>query len=175
MGTRRAIVTPLLFVWSVLWIASTTRQLWRLRVIGGKTVANLPHRLTPHHLRICPPPADEYAGVWAASPDAIRNRLIDEYGFTQLLRAYVHAVDTNEGRAYEVASCAYRADGMTSSHQLHVRLFPIGNGRTAVYAHRERNPNVSPIAHLKRDGYDPASGVQQFRVLFDTPPVEVEC
>lgn len=175
MGTRRAIVTPVFLVFSILWIASTTRQLWRLRAIAGKAVAHLPRQLTPHHLRICPPPADEYAGVWAEPPAAIRNRLIDEYGFGQILRAYVHAVDTDEGRAYEVASCAYRADGMTSTHQLHVRLFPIADGRTAVYAHRERNPNISPIAHLKRDGYDPASGIQQFRSLFDTPPVEGEC
>jgi len=107
---------------------------------------------------VLPPPDAEYAGVWDVPPAIARRRLIDEYGFSQQLRAYLHAYERNGATVYEAASCAYRPEGFTGQWQLHVRLFPTRTGATDVWCHWERNPNVAPIAHLRQDGYDPERG-----------------
>jgi len=137
--------------------------LWRLRALAARVSDGLPDRLVPYPLSVLPPPDAEYAGVWNVSPAVARNRLIDEYGFSQQFRAYLHAYERNGATVYEAASCAYRPAGFTGQWQLHVRLFPTGTGATDVWCHWERNPNVAPIAHLRQDGYDPAAGVRRFR------------
>jgi hypothetical protein len=116
-------------------------------------------------MSVLPPPDDEYLGVWDVRPATARTRLKQQYGFRQLFRAYLHGYEHNGTRRYEIASCARRPEGWLSRWQLHVRLFPTGTGQTAVWCHYERNPNISPIAHLREDGYDPATGKERLSTL----------
>lgn len=138
-------------------------HLWRLRAMAARLSDRLPDRIVPYSLSVLPPPDAEYAGVWDVPPAVARRRLIDEYGFNQQFRAYLHAYERNGATVYEAASCAYRPEGFTGEWQLHVRLFPTRTGATDVWCHWERNPNVAPIAHLRQDGYDPTAGIRRFR------------
>lgn len=142
-------------------------HLWRIRLAAARFFFRFPQRVVPTPAKVLPPPEAEYVGVWGVSPAEARAVLTDEYGFTQLFRAYLHAYDRGENTTYEVASCAYRPDGITGKWQLHVRLFPTGDGRTDVWAHWELNPNVAPIAHLRRKGYDPERGETELQTLVD--------
>ncbi|GAB7092743.1 hypothetical protein JCM18237_30140 [Halorubrum luteum] len=143
--------------------------LWRVRSLAARVSDRLPDAVVPYQLSVLPPPDAEYAGVWDRPPAVARRRLIDEYGFSQQLRAYLHAYERDGRTVYETASCAYRPEGFTGTWQLHVRLFPAGPDRTDVWCHWERNPNVSPIAHLRQEGYDPEEGVRRFRELVSEP------
>ncbi len=144
-------------------------SLWQLRLFGARLSNRFPARVVPTPIRVLPPPEREYLGVWKRPPAAARNRLIAEYGFTQQLRAYLHAYERDGETRYELASCAYRPNGFFSDWQLHIRLFPTPEGWTDVWCHWERNPNVAPIAHLRQEGYDPAAGKRRLRALLDEP------
>ena len=149
----------------LLMTAVRLLRLWRLRAMAARVSDRLPSRLVPYSLSVLPPPDAEYAGVWNVPPATARRRLIDEYGFSQQFRAYLHAYERNGSTVYEAASCAYRPEGFTGQWQLHVRLFPTRTGATDVWCHWERNPNVAPIAHLRQDGYDPEAGIRRFRQI----------
>ncbi len=141
--------------------------LWSIRRRGARVSRRAPDRLVPSPLRVLPPPPDEFLGVWGVRPADARARLLDRHGFDQQVRAYLHAYERDGRVAYEAASCAYRPDGLLGGWQLHVRLFPRTDGDTDVWCHWERNPNVAPIAHLRKDGYDPEEGKRRFRALVD--------
>jgi len=151
------------------WLAVRVLPLWRLRRWAAVWSVRLPDRWLPMHLRVLPPPDSEYLGVWEVPPHEARSRLEAEYGFRQQIRAYLHAYERNGDIRYERASCAHRPDGFLSGWQLHVRLFPALDGETAVWCHWERNPNVSPLAHLRQDGYDPEAGKRRLLELLDEP------
>ncbi|MFC6752718.1 hypothetical protein [Halorubrum tibetense] len=146
-------------------VAASRVPLWRARAAAARLSDAAPDRIVPYPLSVLPPPDAEYAGVWAVPPETARRRLIDEHGFSQQLRAYLHAYEHGGETVYEAASCAYRPNGFTGEWQLHVRLFGTPDGETDVWCHWERNPNVAPFAHLRQDGYDPAEGIRRFREL----------
>jgi len=138
---------------------------WRLRLTAAKLLSTIRPASLPRPLRVLSPPDSEYAGVWSVSPEQARRQLFDRYGFSQLARAYLHAYDIEGETTYEVASCAYRPEGFFGAWQLHVRLFPRPDGHTDVWCHWERNPTVAPIAHLRKDGYDPDAGKRRLEAL----------
>jgi len=140
-------------------------RLWYVRLVATRLLARLPDWLLPTPMKVLPPPETECVGVWSVPPDRARTRLVEKFGFTQLFRAYLHAYERDGVTAHEVSSCAHRPRGTTGKWQLHVRLFPTPDGGTEVWAHWELNPNVAPIAHLRRDGYDPDRGERELRAL----------
>ena len=139
---------------------------WRVRLAFAKLLALLPDDGVPNHVRVLPPPADEYAGTLPTTPGETRERL-PEHGFSELFRAYFHAYDRDEERVFEVGSFVHRPEGRFGDWQVHVRLFPAPDGSTEVWAHWERNPYVAPLAHLRRDGYDTARGRRMAAELID--------
>lgn len=139
---------------------------WRLRLAVGRLLARLPNEDGPDHVRVLPPPADEYAGTLPISPDETRERLPED-GFSELFRAYFHAYDRDGELVHEVGSFVHRPKGITGDWQIHVRLFPAPDGSTEVWAHWERNPYVAPLAHLRMEGYDPARGERMAAELID--------
>jgi len=140
--------------------------LWRLRLVAGRLLARLPER-APTHVRVLPPPPDEYVGTIQASPATVRRRHLPRAGFDELVRAYFHAYERDDETVHEVGSFVRRPDGFFGDGQLHVRLFPTSDGTTEVWAHWERNPYVAPLAHLRMEGYDPAEGERRVRRLLD--------
>lgn len=142
-----------------------TATFWRLRLGLGRLLARLPERV-PDHVRVLPPPAEEYVGTLPWSPTEARARL-PRAGFSEQVRAYFHAYDRDGEAVHEVGSFVRKPDGFTGEYQLHVRLFPDPNGGTEVWAHWERNPYVAPLRHLRMDGYDPAEGERRVRELLD--------
>ena len=151
------------------WLHSGEALVWRLRYRYSRVAVRLPQRLVPTPLRVLPPSEREYLGVWNCPPAEARRRLREEHGFTQTIRAYLHAYERDGESTFEVASCSRREEGVFDPWQLHVRLFPRPDGRTDVWCHWERNPNVSPIAHLRKDGFSAAEGKRRFRRLVDDP------
>lgn len=151
------------------WLAVRWLPLWRVRRRAAVWSVRLPDRLLPTHLRVLPPPDREYLGVWEVPPAEARRRLESTYGFSQQVRAYLHAYERNGAMRYEEASYSYRPDGFFGPWQLHVRLFPTADGETALWCHWERNPTVAPLAHLRQDGYDPAAGKRRLQELLDEP------
>ncbi len=156
------------------WLLVLVVPVWRVRWYGARLSRRLPNRFVPKPFRVLPPPNAEYLGVWKRPPEAARKRLLETYGFTQQVRAYLHAYERAGTVCYERASCAYRPNGFTSGWQLHVRLFPTPTGETDVWCHWERNPNVAPLAHLRQDGYDPAEGKRRFLAhIAESEPLEL--
>jgi len=153
------------------WWVSSRFEIYRLRLATGRLLAAVPAWAMPRHFSVLPPPAPEYVGVWAVDPADARGKLRSEFGFRRLLRAYFHCYDRDGRTVHEVGSYVYRPDGFTSRHQLHVRLFPTTGGRTELWCHWELNSNVSPIAHLRRIGYDPAEGERRLRELLADEPL----
>ncbi|WP_142985667.1 hypothetical protein [Halorubrum cibi] len=149
----------------VAFLAGRAVGFWRVRLAAGRLLARLPDDV-PNHVRVLPPPADEYVGTLPVPPAVARRRL-PRAGFSELVRAYFHAYDRDGDRVHEVGSFVRRPDGLTGDHQLHVRLFPASDGTTEVWAHWERNPYVAPLAHLRMEGYDPAEGERRVRDLLD--------
>ena len=147
------------------WTVASRVGIYRLRLVTGRLLATVPESIMPRHFSVLPPPAPEYVGVWDVDPAVARRRLRSEFGFRRLVRAYFHCYERNGRSVHEVGSFVYRPDGWTSEHQLHVRLFPTEEGRTELWCHWELNANVSPIAHLRREGYDPAEGERRLREL----------
>lgn len=148
--------------------------IWKIRFVGAKIAQRVPDLFLPTPFLVLPPPDSEYLGVWEVPPDEARRRLNEEYGFEQMIRAYLHAYESDGRLRYEVASCCYRPDGIFGMWQLHIRLFPTGFDRTELWCHWERNPNVAPIRHLRQDGYDPAEGKRQTLDLLDEPLTVVD-
>ncbi|QZA88535.1 hypothetical protein K0C01_12260 [Salinarchaeum sp. IM2453] len=142
-------------------------HMWRVRLHAAQFFSRFPQQYVPIPAKVLPPPESEFVGVWDEPPEIVRQQLTEDYAFKQLFRAYLHAYNRQENMTYEVASCAYRPNGITGQWQLHVRLFPTGDGRTDVWAHWELNPNVAPLSHLRREGYDPDRGEQKLRELLD--------
>ncbi|AXR76266.1 hypothetical protein [Natrarchaeobaculum sulfurireducens] len=149
------------------WIILTYVSLWKVRLHGARISRRFPGRLVPKPFRVLPPPDSEYVGVWDVSPATARDRLIEDYDFSQMIRAYLHAYERDGTVLYEVASCSYRPSGVFGRWQLHVRLFPTPEGKTDVWCHWELNPNVAPIAHLRQEGYDPEEGERRLRELLE--------
>jgi hypothetical protein len=166
VGTAVVEIAPIL-TGMVLGAVLVRGNVWKLRLHASRWLERVPDRVVPLPLRVMPPPDEEYLGVWELSPEEARTRLTAELGFKQIIRAYLHAYECDDEIIHEVASCAYRPNGFLGGYQLHVRLFPRPDGQTDVWCHWERNPNVSPIAHLKRDGYDPIEGKRRFEDLLD--------
>jgi len=48
---------------------------WRLRLAVGRVLALLPDEDVPDHVRVLPPPADEYVGTLSTTPAETRERL----------------------------------------------------------------------------------------------------
>ena len=153
------------------WTVASKVGIYRLRLITGQLLAAVPDAVMPRHFSVLPPPPPEYVGVWDIDPAVARRRLRSEFGFRRLVRAYFHCYDRSGRSVHEVGSFVYRPDGFTSTHQLHVRLFPGEEGRTELWSHWELNSNVSPIAHLRREGYDPAEGERRLRELLADEPI----
>jgi len=147
------------------WTAASRLGIYRLRLAVGRLLAAVPAAVMPRHFSVLPPPPPEYVGVWDVDPAVARQRLRSTYGFRRLVRAYFHCYDRDGRRVHEVGSFVYRPDGFTGSHQLHVRLFPAAEGGTELWCHWELNANVSPLAHLQREGYDPTEGERRLRKL----------
>jgi hypothetical protein len=154
-----------------LWTVISRVGIYRLRLTAGQFLAAVPEWAIPHHFSVLPPPDPEYVGVWDVEPAEARTRLRSEFGFRRLVRAYFHCYERDGRTVHEVGSYVYRPDGFTSKRQLHVRLFPTGDGRTELWCHWELNSNISPIAHLKRTGYDPAEGERRLRTLLADEPL----
>ena len=171
---RRVIAGILLPVVAVLVLISRRVSLWQLRLFGARLSNRFPARAMPTPIRVLPPPDSEYLGVWERPPTEARACLLDEYGFTQLVRAYLHAYERGGQTQYELASCAYRPNGVFGAWQLHVRLFPTPEGQTDVWCHWERNPNVAPIAHLRQEGYDPETGKRRLQAMLDGSITDAE-
>lgn len=153
------------------WLAASRVGIYRIRLRAGQLLAAVPDAVMPQHFSVLPPPDPEYVGVWDVDPAIARRRLRSEFGFRRLVRAYFHCYDRNGRSVHEVGSFVYRPEGFTSTHQLHVRLFPTADGGTELWCHWERNSNVSPIAHLRREGYDPAEGERRLRELLADEPI----
>ena len=166
---KKSLLTRLAVVVAIGWLAARWLPLWRVRRWAAIWSVRLPDRVLPTHLRVLPPPDSEYLGVWEVSPAVARQRLESTYDFSQQVRAYLHAYERNGAMRYEEASYSYRPDGFFGPWQLHVRLFPTHTGETAVWCHWERNPTVSPLAHLRQDGYSPAKGKHWLQTLLDEP------
>ena len=147
------------------WTVASQVGIYRLRLITGRLLAAVPDPVMPRHFSVLPPPPPEYVGVWDVDPADARRRLRSEFGFRRLVRAYFHCYERGDRSVHEVGSFVYRPKGFTSRHQLHVRLFPTADGRTELWCHWELNSNVSPLAHLRREGYDPAEGERRLREL----------
>ncbi|QAU14422.1 hypothetical protein EKH57_15015 [Halorubrum sp. BOL3-1] len=139
---------------------------WRVRLAVGKLLALLPDDGVPDHVRVLPPPDDEYAGTLPTTPAETRERL-PQRGFSELVRAYFHAYERDGETVHEVGSFVHRPEGLTGDWQVHVRLFRAPDGSTEVWAHWERNPYVAPLAHLRMEGYDPARGERMAAELID--------
>ncbi|TKX42626.1 MULTISPECIES: hypothetical protein [unclassified Halorubrum] len=139
---------------------------WRVRLVVGRLLALLPDEGAPDHVRVLPPPADEYAGTVPTSPAETR-AMLPNRGFSELIRAYFHAYERDGETVHEVGSFVHRPEGITGDWQVHVRLFPAPDGSTEVWAHWERNPYVAPLAHLRMEGYDPARGERIAAELID--------
>ncbi|MFD1642034.1 hypothetical protein [Halohasta litorea] len=153
------------------WMAASQVGIYRVRLLAGQLLAAVPDAVMPRHFSVLPPPPPEYVGVWEVAPTEARRRLRSEFGFRRLVRAYFHCYDREGRSVHEVGSYVYRPDGLTSTHQLHVRLFPTADGRTELWCHWELNANVSPIAHLRRQGYDPGEGERRLRELLANEPI----
>lgn len=163
---RSAVVV---FCLTVVYVCYRALGVWRLRLCGGRIIDRIPNAVCPPHFSVLPPPDAEYVGVWDVTPPTARQRLTDSYGFDPLARAYFHAYDRAGRRAYERGSFVRRPDGLFGEWQLHIRLFRTDDDRTELWAHWERNPYVSPIAHLRQEGYDPAEGERRIRATIDEP------
>jgi hypothetical protein len=176
-GRQRASLSACLLIG--LWTAISWFGVYRLRLAVSKLLAGVPDRLMPRHFSVLPPPVPEYVGIWDVTPADARTRLRSEFGFRRLLRAYFHSYDRDGRPVHEVGSYVYRPQGVSGTNQLHVRLFPTHDGRTELWCHWERNPNLSPIAHLRRTGYDPAEGERRLRQLLAdeplSPPEKSDC
>ncbi|MCL9812152.1 hypothetical protein [Natranaeroarchaeum aerophilus] len=149
------------------WATLTYVSFWQVRLHGARLSRRFPGWLVPKPFRVLPPPESEYVGVWSVPPETARDRLVEEHGFNQMIRAYLHAYEREGTVLYEVASCSYRPGGRFGRWQLHVRLFPTPDGKTDVWCHWELNPNVAPIAHLRQEGYDPEGGERRLRELLE--------
>ena len=169
---RRALAVALLVAFALLGAVRLDRpSVWGVRAWGARLSRRLPNRLVPTPFTVLPPPESEYLGVWECQPDTARRRLVDRYGFGQLIRAYLHAYESGGRMRYEVASLGHRPGGFFGDWQLHVRLFGRPDGRTDVWCHWERNPNVAPLAHLRQDGYDPERGKRALRSMLEDETV----
>jgi len=153
------------------WTVASQVGVYRLRLLAGQLLAAVPDAVMPRHFSVLPPPDPEYVGVWDVDPAVARRRLRSEFGFRRLVRAYFHCYERGDRSVHEVGSFVYRPEGFTSRHQLHVRLFPTADGRTELWCHWELNSNVSPLAHLRREGYDPAEGERRLRELLVDEPI----
>ena len=163
--TPQALLT-LAVTLSVAFLLGRALGFWRLRLAVGKLLALLPNEGAPDHVRVLPPPADEYAGTLSTTPAETRERL-PAHGFSELIRAYFHAYERDGDLVHEVGSFVHRPEGLTGDWQVHVRLFPASDGSTEVWAHWERNPYVAPLAHLRMEGYDPDRGERMAAELID--------
>jgi hypothetical protein len=162
---RRLLLAAVPIVSVVGFLLGRTLGFWRIRLAVGRLLASLPDR-APNHVRVLPPPPDEYAGTLPTSPAETRERL-PAFGFSELIRAYFHAYDRDGETVHEVGSFVHRPEGITGDWQVHVRLFPAPDGSTEVWAHWEPNPYVAPLAHLRMEGYDPARGERMAAELID--------
>ena len=167
MRFRRSTLLVPLVVLAGLWALAVRVGLYRVRLTAGRLSVALPAWLLPRHVRVLAPPASEYVGVWELSPAEARATLRDEFGFSRLVRAYLHGYERNGSTVHEVGSYVTRPNGMLGKNQLHVRLFPTDDGHTELWAHWEPNPNRSPIAHLKKIGYDTDEGERRLRAMLD--------
>ncbi|WP_066411275.1 hypothetical protein [Halorubrum aethiopicum] len=166
MRSRRRLLLAAVPILSVVgFLLGRGLGFWRLRLGVGRLLASLPDAV-PNHVRVLPPPPDEYAGTLPHTPAETRERL-PECGFSELIRAYFHAYDRDGETVHEVGSFVHRPEGITGDWQVHVRLFPAPDGSTEVWAHWERNPYVAPLAHLRMEGYDPARGERMAAELID--------
>jgi len=172
MRLRRSILGVLLVLLAGLWATTARVGLYRVRLAAGRLSVALPSGVLPQHVSVLPPPASEYVGVWDVPPAEARTRLREEFGFSQLFRAYLHGYERNGSTVHEVGSYVYRPAGIIGENQLHVRLFPTDDGHTELWAHWEPNPNRSPIAHLKKIGYDTAEGDRRLRAMLADEPVK---
>ncbi|RDZ61374.1 hypothetical protein C5B90_19060 [Haloferax sp. Atlit-12N] len=110
----------------------------------------------------------ELVGTLDEPPSVVRDRL----------RALSHVYPNNcaavkrlDGRL-ECGSYAHRPQGLFGSLQTHIRLFPTGDGGTAVAAHRERSPLngldegwlptvKSAVAHYRGSTWNAEMGVKR--------------
>ena len=163
-GRRSVWLVAFLGLVALLFSHPRPLGVWRFRLAAGRLLARLPER-APTHVRVLPPPPNEYVGTIPAPPAVVRRRHLPRAGFDELVRAYFHAYERDGETVHEVGSFVRRPDGFFGDGQLHVRLFPTPDGTTEVWAHWERNPYVAPLAHLRREGYDPAEGERRVRQL----------
>lgn len=154
------------------WAIAVRVGLYRLRLAAGRLSVALPARLLPQHVSVLPPPASEYVGVWEVPPAEARAKLHSEFGFSHLVRAYLHGYDRDNKTVHEVGSYVYRPEGVFGPNQLHVRLFPTEDGHTELWSHWESNPNRSPLAHLKKIGYDTDKGERRIRAMLADEPLK---
>lgn len=168
---RSSLLVPLMAL-AGLWALAVRVGLHRVRLAAGRLSVALPAWLLPRHVRVLAPPPAEYVGIWEVLPAEARSTLREELGFRRLFRAYLHGYERNGSTVHEVGSYVYRPAGTFGDNQLHVRLFPTGDGHTELWAHWESNPNRSPIAHLKKIGYDTAEGERRVRTMLADEPLQ---
>lgn len=169
--SRRSTVLASFALLVAVWTLVVRIGLFRVRLAAGRLSAAVPDRLCPVHFSVLPPPPGEYVGIWAVKPASARQKLDTEFGFNELLRAYLHGYERNGRTVHEVGSYVYRPSGVISRKQLHVRLFPTDDGQTEVWAHWEANPNRAPISHLKKRGYDTAEGERRLTAMLGDEPL----
>ncbi|MFC7114051.1 hypothetical protein ACFQH2_02355 [Natronoarchaeum sp. GCM10025703] len=86
------------------WRLFKSVSVWQVRRHGARLSNQFPDSLVPRPLRVLPPPESEYVGVWDRSPESARELLVEEYGFEQTFRAYLHAYERAGRTRYEVAA-----------------------------------------------------------------------
>lgn len=110
--------------------------------------------------------AREFVGTIDAAPAEVREELRSmERVWPNTLASIQYELVDGE-RVYEVGSYAYRPQGFLGVWQYHVRLTPTQDGRTRLYAHKERSAWRQPVQHYRADGWDADAGVRHFASLF---------
>lgn len=81
-------------------------------------------------------------------PDSLRRQLRSHDDVFPGTLASLQYIKRDDKRIYEIGSYAYRENGVFSTWQTHIRLFPRDDGGTLVAAHHEYNPWARPIKHF---------------------------
>lgn len=110
--------------------------------------------------------AREFVGTLDAPPSVVREELrLMPRVWPNTLASIQYEVRDGE-RVYEVGSYALRPEGFLGVWQYHVRLTPTQDGRTRLWAHKERSALRQPVRHYRAVGWDADAGVREYASMF---------
>jgi hypothetical protein len=110
--------------------------------------------------------AREFVGTIDAPPAEVREELRSMERLYPNTLASIQFEVRDGDRVYEVGSYAHRPEGFLGVWQFHVRLTPTQDGRTRLYAHKERSAWRQPVRHYNAVGWDADEGVRHFASMF---------